>query len=160
MRDRFFNSLTVDERAECLERGELRARAVGELLIEAGAPFSALTVLLSGSAEVRRGDGVVLAALTAGDIIGEISFLSGADGRATANVFASTPVDLVVLNEAELDSLIQDRPQTAARLYKSLALLLAQRLQAMSQSMAVARAPDAARSSLAPKRPWPNQKSP
>jgi CRP-like cAMP-binding protein len=155
MANTFFHSLTVDERAECLERGNLRTRASGEVLVAAGAPFSSLAVILSGSAEVRRSDGVVLATLGAGDVVGEIAFLQGADGRATANVVAATAVDIVDLSEAAIDGLIHERPQTAARLYKSLAQVLAQRLQATSQRIASPAAEP--RSPLAPKRPWPSR---
>ncbi len=156
MTNTFLHSLTVDERAECLERGSLRARAVGEMLVQAGARFSSLSVILSGSAEVRRSDGLVLATLGAGDVVGEISFLQGADGRATADVVANTPVDVVDLSEAAIDGLLLDRPQTAARLYKSLAQVLARRLQATSQRVVASGSTATPRSSLAPKRPWPN----
>lgn len=155
MANTFFHSLTVDERAECLERGTLRSRTTGEMLVAAGAPFSSLAVILSGTAEVRRTDGVVLATLRTGDVVGEIAFLQGADGRATANVVATTAVDVVDLSEAAIDALLNERPQTAARLYKSLAQVLAQRLQVTSQRVASPAAE--VRSPLAPKRPWPSR---
>ena len=158
MPNTFLHSLTVDERAECLERGTLRARAAGEILVRTGAPFSSLSVILSGSAEVRRSDGVVLATLGTGDVVGEISFLQGADGRATADVVTTTPVDVVDLSEAAIDGLLLDRPQTAARLYKSLAQVLARRLQATSQRVGGVGEAGPTRSALAPKRPWPGAK--
>ena len=103
---------------------------------------------------MRRADGIVLAALVPGDIVGEISFLEGPSGRATATVVASSAVDLIILSEADLDRLIEDRPATAARLYKALALLLARRLQATSQRLAPPQPSAPVRSALAPKRPW------
>ena len=103
---------------------------------------------------MRRADGIVLAALVPGDIVGEISFLEGPSGQAMATVVASSAVDLIILSEADLDRLIEDRPATAARLYKALALLLARRLQATSQRLAPPQPSAPVRSALAPKRPW------
>jgi CRP-like cAMP-binding protein len=90
------------------------------------ATVRALFVLLSGNAEVRRGDGVVLARLVSGDIFGEMSFIR--NERASADVVAMTDVSVLTLTEAVINELFEERPGLAAGLYRSLAAELAHRL--------------------------------
>ncbi len=145
MPNTFLHSLTVDERAECLERGSLRARAAGEMLVQADAPFSSLSVILSGSADVRRRDGVVLATLGAGDVVGEMSFLNGRPR--TADVAAMTDAEVLLITREFLERLTRGAPAVAARLLMNLSMYLVDRLQNTTQglvSMMEQRAPPAA----------------
>jgi CRP-like cAMP-binding protein len=149
----FLDHLTVEERADCFEFGQLGKRESGSLVIAPGAPAGALFVVLSGTAEVVREDGTNLAMLTPGDVCGEMSLLDGAG--ASASVRAKSPLTLLILQEGRIDRLVEERPQTAARFYKSLALVLAQRLRATSRMVLTdpGKAPQQPRS-MAPKRPW------
>src|SRR5215218_2551425 len=70
MEKRFFEFLTHDERVDCLALGTIGKQPSGTKLLQAGDRPRALFVLLAGNAEVRRGDGVVLARLVSGDIFG------------------------------------------------------------------------------------------
>jgi hypothetical protein len=84
MEKRFFEFLTHDERVDCLALGTIGKQPSGTKLLQAGDRPRALFVLLAGNAEVRRGDGVVLARLVSGDIFGEMSFIQSV--RASADV--------------------------------------------------------------------------
>jgi signal-transduction protein with cAMP-binding, CBS, and nucleotidyltransferase domain len=81
MEKRFFEFLTHDERVDCLALGAIGKQPSGAKLLQAGDRAYALFVLLAGTAEVRRRDGVVLAQLVSGDIFGEMSFIQGACER-------------------------------------------------------------------------------
>jgi CRP-like cAMP-binding protein/SAM-dependent methyltransferase len=62
-----------------------------------------------------------------GEIVGELSFLEGQP--ATASVRALEPTLLLVLSRALLDSKLHADPAFAARFYRSLAMLIAQRFR-------------------------------
>jgi CRP/FNR family transcriptional regulator, cyclic AMP receptor protein len=130
MEKRFFEFLTHDERVDCLALGTIGKQPGGAKLLQAGDRPHALFVLLAGAAEVRRGDGVVLARLVSGDIFGEMSFIQGV--RASADVVATTDVTVLTLADAVINELFKERPGLAAGLYRSLAVELAQRLRATS----------------------------
>ena len=126
----FFEFLTHDERVDCLALGAIGKQPSGTKLLQVGDRAYALFVLLAGNAEVRRGDGVVLAQLVSGDIFGEMSFIQGA--RASADVVATTDVTVLTLTDAVINELFKERPGLAAGLYRSLAAELAKRLRATS----------------------------
>ena len=130
MEKRFFEFLTHDERVDCLALGKIGKQPSGAKLLQAGDRAYALFVLLAGTAEVRRRDGVVLAQLVSGDIFGEMSFIQGA--RASADVVATADVTVLTLTGAVINELFKERPGLAAGLYRSLAAELAQRLRATS----------------------------
>jgi CRP-like cAMP-binding protein len=75
MENRFFEFLTDDERADCLALGTISKQPSSTTLLQAGNRSHALFILLAGNAEVRRGDGAVLAQLASGDVFGEMSFI-------------------------------------------------------------------------------------
>ena len=130
MEKRFFEFLTHDERVDCLALGTIGKQPSGTKLLQAGDRPRALFVLLAGNAEVRRGDGVVLARLVSGDIFGEMSFIQSV--RASADVVATSDVTVLTLTQAVINELFKERPGLAAGLYCSLAAELAQRLRATS----------------------------
>lgn len=130
MEKRFFEFLTHDERVDCLALGDIGKQPSGARLLRAGDRPHAIYVLLAGSAEVRREDGVLLARLVSGDIFGEMSYIQNA--RASADVVATTDVTVLTLTDAVIQELFKERPGLAAGLYRSLAAELARRLRAAS----------------------------
>ena len=130
MEKRFFEFLTHDERVDCLALGAIGKHPSGAKLLQAGDRAYALFVLLAGTVEVRRRDGVVLVHLFSCDIFGEMSFIQGA--CASADVVATTDVTVLTLTDAVIRELFKERPGLAAGLYRSLAAELAQRLRATS----------------------------
>ena len=130
MENRFFEFLTDDERADCLALGTISKQPSSTTLLQAGNRSHALFILLAGNAEVRRGDGAVLAQLASGDVFGEMSFIQNV--RASADVVATTDVTVLTLTDAVINELFKKRPRLAAGLYRSLAAELARRLRVIS----------------------------
>ena len=77
----------------------------GAVLTTQGAPGREAFVVLEGNAAVRR-DGVVLAVVSAGALIGETALLEGVPRN--ADVIAVTPLRVLVVNPAEFASLYDD----------------------------------------------------
>lgn len=130
MEKRFFEFLTHDERVDCLALGSIGKQPKGVELLRAGERPQAIYVLLAGSAEVRREDGVFLARLASGDVFGEMSYIQNA--RTSADVIALTDVTVLTLTDAVIQELFRERPGLAAGLYRSLAAELAQKLRSTS----------------------------
>src|SRR5690349_2470226 len=105
MEKRFFEFLTHDERVDCLALGTIGKQPSGAKLSQASDRPRALFVLLAGAAEVRRGDGALLARLVSGDIFGEISFIR--NEPASADVVAMTDVTVLTLTNAVINELFK-----------------------------------------------------
>jgi CRP-like cAMP-binding protein len=98
-----------------------------EIIIAINSKPTSLFVLVSGTAavEVMRGDPV--AKLSPGEICGEMAFIENA--AASASVVAETEMEVDVLDLAVLGEIFVHFPHLEARFFKSLALLLSQRLR-------------------------------
>lgn len=113
-----FSELTLDQRqqvAGLCERVEVDA---GATLLREGDFGSSMFGVLSGSAEVVRGD-ETLRTLGPGDVFGEVAVLSG--GRRTASVVAVSPMTLVTIFNRDLWQLERDVPEIARSLRKKIA---------------------------------------
>jgi|ERR1022692_4550949 CRP-like cAMP-binding protein len=102
---------------------------LGEEIIAEGAPLDSLYIIRSGSAAVELNGAhskVVLAVLERNDICGEMGFVQ--EGVASASVVAQADVEADNLSVQDLRQLTDTYPGLAARLYHSLASILAQRL--------------------------------
>ena len=109
---------------------------LGQEIIKEGARIDHLYILRRGSASVEL-EGTtaraVIATLSAGDVCGEMAFLG--DSTATAAVVAK--------DEVEVDAIWADGPRETrnpvvgfgVRFYRSLAVLLAQRLRETSKEL-------------------------
>jgi len=109
---------------------------MGEEIIKEGARIDHLYVLRSGSASVEL-EGTtsrsVIATLSAGDVFGEMAFLG--DSTATAAVVAKDEVDVDAIWANDLRDLVTMFPGFGARFYRSLAVILAQRLRETSREL-------------------------
>ena len=93
-------------------------------------------VLRSGSASVElegTTSRAVIATLRAGDVFGEMAFLG--DSTATAAVVATDEVDVDAIWANDLRELVTMFPGFGARFYRSLAVILAQRLRETSREL-------------------------
>lgn len=108
----------------------------GEVLIAIHAPAKALFVVAEGSVSIEVVRGQPLAKLSAGDICGEMAFVE--HSAASASVIAETDTQADVLDVAEVEKLFALYPHLQARFYRSLALLLSQRLRATTGRLAKA----------------------
>jgi CRP-like cAMP-binding protein len=98
-----------------------------EIIIAINSRPSSLFMLVSGNAAVEVVRGTPVANLSAGEIVGEMAFVENA--AASASVVAETEVVVDVLDLMVLGELFSNFPHLEARFFKSLALLLSQRLR-------------------------------
>jgi CRP-like cAMP-binding protein len=105
-----------------------------ELIISINSQPNALFILSTGSATVEVIRGQSIAKLKPGDICGEMAFLEGS--TASASVVAETETEVEVLDVAGVHRIFDLYPHVQARFYKSVALLLSQRLRATSARLA------------------------
>ncbi len=82
-------------------------------------------MVLEGTFEVCRGDRRV-SVLSEGDLFGEMALFREAAQR-TASVRALTPGKVLVLRRKALVELMEERPQTAARILHGVCKVLAER---------------------------------
>ena len=75
----------------------------------------------------------MIATLSAGDVFGEMAFLG--DSTATAAVVATDEVDVDAIWANDLRELVTMFPGFGARFYRSLAVILAQRLRETSREL-------------------------
>jgi CRP-like cAMP-binding protein len=127
-----FAFLSADDRASLLAGCPIRRYTRGETLIEQGKIRQPLILLESGTARIVI-DGIMLehVRMRAGDVAGEISFLD--DGPASASVIADDDVEATLLPHGHIHNTLAAQPELAARLYRSLALLMAQRIRRSRQ---------------------------
>lgn len=107
-----------------------------ELIISINSQPNALFILVTGAAAVEVIRGHPIAKLKAGEICGEMAFLEGS--AASASVIAETETEADVLDLPEIEKIFALYPHLQGRFYRSLALLLSQRLRATSARLAKA----------------------
>jgi CRP-like cAMP-binding protein len=109
---------------------------LGQEIIKDGARIDHLYILRRGSASVEL-EGTttraVIATLSAGDVCGEMAFLE--DSTATAAVVAKDEVEVDAICADFLRELVAVFPGFGVRFYRSLAVLLAQRLRETSKEL-------------------------
>lgn len=114
----------------------LRSYAPGEILFHEGDVGRALFILESGHVEVARaaadGGARHLAVLNPGDYFGEMSLLD--DRPRTATAAAMEPVRVHLLYKADLEKLVRTVPHIGAAIMTHLAVLLAARLRAVTET--------------------------
>jgi CRP-like cAMP-binding protein len=123
-----FPFLDDEQRRLLSDHSTARAFAAGDVILEEGAPASALHLVGSGSVAVEKahlGGRIALAELGPGDLVGEVSFLDGSP--TSASVVAHTEVTAYEFEG--LEELLAAEPALAAGFYHSLAVTLAQRLR-------------------------------
>lgn len=101
----------------------------GQLILEEGQPNRALHVVAEGRVRVSRraeeGD-VILCDLVAGRTFGELSVLE--EGVASATLRAIPKTLILSLSMTDLDRILRDAPETAAKFWRAIALDLRHRL--------------------------------
>ncbi len=110
-------SFTTEEVAAICEAGEVAGRSAGEILFRRGELGESMFLLEEGEIELRFVDGDPGKTLRAGDIFGELSFLTGRSRR-TATARATTPCRLRILGEAAVDALFESQPRLLIRLLR------------------------------------------
>lgn len=112
----FFSEVLDDAEIEMLAaRAHFLSFPKGATPIEEDGPGHAMFVIVSGEAvvTVHGGDDEPVARLTKGDIVGEMSLLTGA--RRSATVTAGTPLEVVEVNKQALAHVLQHAPDLVER---------------------------------------------
>ena len=101
-----------------------------EVVFEQGVPMRAIFVIESGSLRVERMDNgavIPLATMYEGELFGEMSFVDGQD--TSARVIAAEPTEVRVIEPELIAQMSAQSAGFEARLYWSIAAMLAQRLR-------------------------------
>ena len=102
-----------------------------------------LYVVRAGTAVVEGGEETAPVLLGAGEVFGELSFLS--NEGASASVVALEELEVGVLERDHLYRLLEQLPDLAGRFYKSLAVLVANRLRVTQARIGALRPEDVRR---------------
>ncbi len=126
--------LKEDDRELLSSYGEFFPGHPGNIIIQEGDMQTQVLVLISGKLEVRArqddGSEVVLAHVTPGETLGEISLFD--PGAATATVTAVEFSQLWRIDDEDLIHFMEENPGAGNVLLRTLASILAQRLRQMN----------------------------
>jgi NTE family protein len=127
-RNELFEGLTDSELDELAARMRPRRFDRDEVICEAGAPGDSLFVIADGLAHVvgARGgrESPAVARLRRGDVIGEMSLLTGE--RRSATVVAATPTTALELGQGDFAAMVGRQPRILANLTRILSHRLAE----------------------------------
>jgi CRP/FNR family transcriptional regulator, cyclic AMP receptor protein len=126
-----FSALSPEQLAKLAEAAQVTQHAAGETLTEEGAIGYRFYLLLEGSAIVERG-GEEVAAIGAGDFVGEIALLGG--GRSTATVRCQGPTRCLTLRREEFWAVLEAEPAIALRILEVVARRLERELRPDSRA--------------------------
>ena len=133
-----FQELDDDELAQVLMVGLTRRFAAGAVILTEGQLGGQLHVIHQGQVRVSKvipGAGEeALAILQPGDFFGEIEFLDRAP--ASANVVAHTDCEVLSIPYREVEALMAERPQVAAKFLWAFGRTLAARLRDTNKRLA------------------------
>ena len=127
---RVLSELTPEDREILIKVARPVTYSTGQVLIEQGQSLSVFYLILQGRVAVRisrRRVSIEVGILGSGEIAGELSFVSWEPASAT--VVALEEVVALRFDLEWMDTIISEHPQTGARLFHSLALVLAQRVR-------------------------------
>ncbi len=113
----FLSHFTVDEINEILHRAEWKRFPDRKVVIEEGDTGDSVYLIKSGGASVVGhffGKVIILETLSAGDLFGEVAFLTGRPR--TANVVAKGDLEVYELNRLLLEELIEKRPEIQSQM--------------------------------------------
>ncbi|MEM8828911.1 MAG: cyclic nucleotide-binding domain-containing protein [Cyanobacteria bacterium P01_G01_bin.19] len=122
--------LTTEDYNVLLEKAQVATFQQRETIVKEGRLSQAIYLVRKGIVRVERaasGRDVAIAFLEPGEVFGEMSFLEGVP--TSAAVIAQEEVEVCVLNEQNLYSLLTSVPGLSDRFYQSLAYNLSSRLR-------------------------------
>ena len=111
-----FGALTDEELRQIAGWFEIRTADSGKRLTSEGSSGYSFFVIQEGTADVRQGD-TVIRTLGPGDFFGEVAILDS--GRRTADVVASSDVQLLAINGLDFRLLQSQFPAVSERIEKA-----------------------------------------
>jgi tetratricopeptide (TPR) repeat protein len=113
-----FESLPQDEMKHLIEKTKLQSCSAGETIIEEGDSGDSIFLIRSGSTRVFShilGKEIELAILSAGDVFGEVAFLTGRPR--TASVIALDNTEIFEFNKLLLEEIFEKYPDVFKKLH-------------------------------------------
>jgi aspartate ammonia-lyase len=107
-----------------------RSYSLGSYLFHAGAPRTEISIITKGEVEILRGIGEtqkVVARLGAGNFVGEGAILS--DEPHSTSCRAVVKTEVLTLEGQVIEEIIQDKPETARKLFSQVAKVMLHRLK-------------------------------
>lgn len=138
MVDRFLRFLEPAEEDALLAAAPIKLLKPGDIVVEEGVNQRAIFVVDDGAVRIERGRGkaeTILAVLGPGQFFGEMSFIDGAP--TSARVVANAPTKVRMIDMVTLENLTAVDPTFGARLYRSLAAILVERLRVTSTDLSL-----------------------
>jgi CRP/FNR family transcriptional regulator, cyclic AMP receptor protein len=136
-----FTDLNADERASLAKIAEEMTLPARFPIFGAGDPATALYLIKDGSVRLTvtssGGKLIDVATLGSGSHFGEMALIDGAKRSATAETLE--PTFMFRFDYAKVTALLDRSPTTAAKLYRSLARFLSNRLRQTTTDMSFAR---------------------
>jgi len=134
-----FKLLDDEQFAHIAPRLQILELPAGDILYSEGAPADTVSIVLSGALEAIKmsalgGEETVLSEFCASDVIGEMALLS--DRKRSASIRAQLPTTVASFQRAVYGTLERQRPDIALLIMKSVARILAERLQDTSADLA------------------------
>ena len=123
-----FSGLNAEQAGRLAGACTVRRFSDGAALWEEREPGDSLYILIEGKVSISR-EGRVIGMVPAGDVVGELSLLTGQPHSACAR--ASGPVLAGALSQQALSTLSRQRPDIGLVLYRNLACSLGEKLRKM-----------------------------
>ncbi len=130
---RIFEHLNEREEQSLMEKAGISCFQADEVIIKEGDEHNAIYVILKGIVRVEKdssGFPLELSRLNAGQIFGEMSFVSGVP--ASASIVADEEVEVYIIDNKLVKPILQSDPDLFGRFYQSLAAILSHRLHRTS----------------------------
>jgi len=111
---------------------ELRDYPAGSIIFKEGDPGNFIAFVISGKLEVKKqtefkGNQLIIALLTKGAMVGELSMFDKRQRSATVEAVEDT--SLIIFRSESMDSLMQQHPYTGIKILKGLIKILSLRLR-------------------------------
>ncbi len=123
-----FKGLDEAQISQVLAQADVRSYNGGDVIARQFEKGNDMFVVSSGTVVVKGFNDEVLAELSQGSLIGEVSLVD--DSPRSANVVAKGPVECIVINGAQLKGLMGSDDAMRAAIYERLSRVLAGRLRA------------------------------
>jgi CRP-like cAMP-binding protein len=134
-----FHALTREEVQILAPYLDLRRYDKGEIIFREGEPGDFICFLCSGKVEVKKetkfkGKQIILALISKGSFIGELSIIDGNPCSATAVACADSQV--LLLLQSNFDSFVEKYPIIGLKLLRGIARILSLRLRQSAERLA------------------------
>jgi CRP-like cAMP-binding protein len=111
----------------------------GSVIFNEGYPPDYVAFVAGGRVEAKKrtefqGSSFIVAQMSRGSILGELSFCDGRNRSATTVALEDT--DLLFLTAEALERIARDHPETALKIYKGFSRVLSLRLRKLTERMA------------------------